>query len=119
MVREWPGQHWGAIRTGPDHYTYRQEPEGALLPSTLMDVLATDEEAVPDLVDSRWQQSQVRRLPRKEREVLEKRYGLRDGVKHTQRDIARQLGISRSYVSRIEKRALRSMGSLLRSFRPI
>lgn len=86
---------------------------------TLMDVLSTDEDAVPDLVDGRWQRSRVRQwlrsLPRKEREVLEKRYGLTDGVKHTQRDIARQLGISRSYVSRIEKRALQSMGVFLRS----
>ncbi|MDR1615971.1 MAG: helix-turn-helix domain-containing protein, partial [Syntrophomonadaceae bacterium] len=34
------------------------------------------------------------------------RYGLNNCVKETQRDIARSLGISRSYVSRIEKRAL-------------
>ena len=35
--------------------------------------------------------------------ILKLRYGLVDGVRHTQREIARLLGISRSYVSRIEK----------------
>ena len=84
---------------------------------TLMEVLTTDEEAVPDLVDSLWQRRRVRQwleaLPRKEREVLERRYGLKDGIQHTQRDIARQLGISRSYVSRIEKRAIQAMNSLV------
>jgi cell division protein YceG involved in septum cleavage len=38
--------------------------------------------------------------------VLELRFGLHDGARKTQREIARNLGISRSYVSRIEKRAL-------------
>ncbi|MEW6547310.1 MAG: RNA polymerase sporulation sigma factor SigK [Bacillota bacterium] len=84
---------------------------------TLMEVLTSEEEAVPDLVDSLWQRCRVREwleaLPRKEREVLERRYGLRDGIKQTQRDIARQMGISRSYVSRIEKRAIQTMNSLL------
>ncbi|HHY95847.1 MAG TPA: RNA polymerase sporulation sigma factor SigK [Firmicutes bacterium] len=86
---------------------------------TLMDVLSSEEDTVPDLVNSCWERSRVREwlgaLPGKEREVLEKRYGLRDGVRRTQRDIARQLGISRSYVSRIEKRAIQSMTSMLRS----
>ncbi len=34
------------------------------------------------------------------------RYGIRDGIQKTQREIANILGISRSYVSRIEKKAL-------------
>lgn len=45
-------------------------------------------------------------LDGKEREVLELRYGLGGRPQKTQREIARLLGISRSYVSRIEKRAL-------------
>jgi RNA polymerase sporulation-specific sigma factor len=46
--------------------------------------------------------------PREQR-VLELRYGIHNGVKETQRDIARILGISRSYVSRIENKALKKM----------
>jgi len=38
--------------------------------------------------------------------VLEKRFGMPDGEKKAQRDIAKMLGISRSYVSRIEKSAI-------------
>jgi len=44
-----------------------------------------------------------------EREVVEMRYGLLSGLKETQRDIAKKLGISRSYVSRIEKRAVHKL----------
>ncbi|HBQ25108.1 MAG TPA: RNA polymerase subunit sigma-70, partial [Syntrophomonas sp.] len=44
-----------------------------------------------------------------ERQVIEMRYGLFNGLKETQREIARKLGISRSYVSRIEKRALKKL----------
>ena len=45
-------------------------------------------------------------LERREKEVLVMRFGMDGGIKKTQRKIARKLGISRSYVSRIEKRAL-------------
>ena len=41
--------------------------------------------------------------------MLELRYGLTDGVPHSQKEVARVLGISRSYVSRIEKRALETL----------
>lgn len=41
-----------------------------------------------------------------EKTVIRMRYGLYRGKEHTQREIAQQLGISRSYVSRIEKRAV-------------
>ena len=44
-------------------------------------------------------------LPR-EREILVRRYGLGNQDEETQKEIAKKLGISRSYVSRIEKRAL-------------
>lgn len=44
-------------------------------------------------------------LPR-EKEILKKRYGLMNTKEQTQKEIAREMNISRSYVSRIEKRAL-------------
>ena len=48
-------------------------------------------------------------LKTRERTVIELRYGIyNDGVK-TQREIAKILGISRSYVSRIEKRAIKKL----------
>ena len=45
-------------------------------------------------------------LTKREREVLTKRYGLDNTDEITQKEIAKELGISRSYVSRIEKRAI-------------
>ena len=48
-------------------------------------------------------------LNQREKKVLEMRYGLRDGKKRTQKQIARKLGISRSYVSRIEKKAVENL----------
>ncbi len=45
----------------------------------------------------------------REKEIIIKRYGLNNTTEVTQKEIAKQLGISRSYVSRIEKRALTKM----------
>ena len=52
-------------------------------------------------------------LNNREKEIIVKRYGLFNNEEYTQKDIARELKISRSYVSRIEKRALMK---LLREF---
>lgn len=79
----------------------------------LIDILGTDPEVVVDLVSSAFEEArlleQVKRLSKRERKVLELRYGLLTGLKKTQREIAKALGISRSYVSRIEKRAIQKL----------
>jgi len=77
---------------------------------TLLDILGTEPDIVLDKVEWQLEHEKLRRtmqrLTRRERRILELRYGLLDGVRQTQRDISRALGISRSYVSRIEKRAI-------------
>lgn len=77
---------------------------------TLIDVLGTHAEVVTDLVDSNFEQrrllEKIGRLSSREKSVLELRFGLLNGMRKTQKEIARRLGISRSYVSRIEKKAL-------------
>jgi len=77
---------------------------------TLIDILGTHPEIVSEMVENRFEQKRLRekvhQLTRREKKVLELRFGLEDGARKTQREIARSLGISRSYVSRIEKRAL-------------
>lgn len=45
-------------------------------------------------------------LDKREKQIIEMRYGINGSEEYTQRDIANKLGISRSYVSRIEKSAL-------------
>lgn len=52
-------------------------------------------------------------LTEREKEIIKKRYGLFGENEYTQREIASELGISRSYVSRIEKRALEKLKKLL------
>lgn len=77
---------------------------------TLLDILGTEPDEVLDRVEWQLEHEKLRRtmqrLTRREKRILELRYGLLDGVRQTQRDISRALGISRSYVSRIEKRAI-------------
>lgn len=77
---------------------------------TVLDVLKTTE---PDFADNIYKNDNIRLLKEylnvltpREREVLTKRYGLDNNDEITQKEIAKKLGISRSYVSRIEKRAI-------------
>lgn len=81
---------------------------------TLMDVLPSDADEVPDQVGKKFEErslwEKLKDLAPKERQVLEMRYGLASGLRKTQREIARMLGISRSYVSRIEKKAVHKLG---------
>jgi len=80
---------------------------------TLIDVLGTAPDVVAEAVENQCEQerltSQIGRLNNREKWVLEMRFGMPDGGRKTQRDIAKLLGISRSYVSRIEKRALNKL----------
>ncbi|MBX5466500.1 MAG: RNA polymerase sporulation sigma factor SigK [Firmicutes bacterium] len=77
---------------------------------SLLDVLGTEAEAVADTVETQVILENVSRfvqeLSDKERMVLDLRFGLNGQPRLTQRDVAKRLGISRSYVSRIEKRAV-------------
>jgi len=76
---------------------------------TLMDILSSDfdvAERVEATVEQEMLRERLAQLSGRERKVLELRYGLTDGVRQTQREIPKKLGISRSYVSRMEKRAI-------------
>ena len=80
---------------------------------TLMDVIACDD-TIADDVDSRLRRERLREMiPRlldgRELEIISRRYGLYGTRPLTQREIAEKLNISRSYVSRIEKRALEKL----------
>lgn len=88
-----------------------KDPDGHEI--TLLDVLGTDSEQVLEEVDRKIAAARlyqiIRRLHPRERQVLAMRYGLLNRTRRTQKEIARMLGISRSYVSRIEKRALNKL----------
>ena len=80
----------------------------------LYDVIETDEVDVPEKI---YLKENIQKLYEKvenelsprEKLVLKMRYGLYNGEEYAQREIARQLGISRSYVSRIEKSAVEKL----------
>ena len=77
---------------------------------TILDILKTDK---PDFALDIHKENNIKNLKKyfnvlteREKEIVIKRYGLNNEDELTQKDIAKKLGISRSYVSRIEKRAL-------------
>ena len=85
---------------------------------SLMDVLSSDEDSIIEIVESKIQIKKLYSkintcLSEREKNVVEMRYGLLEGKPKTQREIAKILGISRSYVSRIEKRALKKLNKEL------
>ena len=84
-------------------------------PLTLMDIMASDMDVAED-VDTKLHLEVLRQyidevLTPREKEIIIKRYGI-DGEKvQTQRELAKKLDISRSYISRIEKKALEKLRS--------
>ena len=89
--------------------------DGAAL--SLMDVVAEDEDLL-ESISARERIKEVRQavnahLDQRERQVISLRYGLEGNAPQRQREVAKQLGISRSYVSRIEKRALEKLQQVL------
>ena len=77
---------------------------------TILDVLKTDN---PDYADEIYKQDNIKLLRKylsilspREKDIIFKRYGIDGSDEYTQKEIAKELGISRSYVSRIEKRAI-------------
>ncbi|MEG1524022.1 MAG: RNA polymerase sporulation sigma factor SigK [Clostridia bacterium] len=84
----------------------------------LCDILGTDPDTVIDEVQRRLDVQLIHRimnhsLTSRERTVIEMRFGLFGGFRMTQREVARTLGISRSYISRIEKKALMKLTTAL------
>ena len=84
---------------------------------SFLDILGTSPDVVEEEVTRRITLSKVRKaipsLPERERTVLALRYGLLDGKQHPQHEIAQLLGISRSYVSRVEKHGIELLKEML------
>lgn len=82
-------------------------------PLTYIDVMSSDENVCEE-VERKIQSDRARQLVDsalsvRERKIIQLRYGLSGGEPLTQREVAQLLGISRSYVSRIEKGALETL----------
>ena len=79
----------------------------------LSDILGTDEDivssALEDDVDLHLLRQALRELPPREREIVLMRYGLEGHKELTQKEVAQQMGISQSYISRLEKRIMQRL----------
>lgn len=79
----------------------------------LLDVLSSDQNQIgSDLerdAECKTLHEAVNRLNPREKQIMQMRFGLLDGVEHTQKEVADQIGISQSYISRLEKRIIRRL----------
>ena len=91
-------------------FAYALFNQGGANELVLIDVLKDDRKSLDDEVYLRENIALVSKylakLNKREKEIIVKRYGLNNRKEMTQKDIAKELKISRSYVSRIEKRAI-------------
>ena len=76
----------------------------------LSDILGSDQNEITldleDEVEQDLLRSAVSRLAPREREIMQLRFGLNCSREHTQKEVADTLGISQSYISRLEKRII-------------
>ncbi|HEY8464768.1 MAG TPA: RNA polymerase sporulation sigma factor SigE [Bacillota bacterium] len=79
----------------------------------LSDVLGTDNDSIykyiEEEVDRKLLVNALEHLSERERLIVELRFGLNNGVEKTQKEVADFLGISQSYISRLEKRIIRKL----------
>ena len=83
----------------------------------LSDILGSDENQISQRLEQDAERAVLRRavaaLSPRERQIMELRFGLADGVERTQKEAADALGISQSYISRLEKRILHQLKAQL------
>ena len=79
----------------------------------LSDILGSDANAVSQQLEQDAERAGLRRAvssrSARERRIMELRFGLTDGVERTQKEAADALGISQSYISRLEKRIIQTL----------
>lgn len=85
----------------------------------LSDILGSDENQISQRLEQDAERAVLRRavdsLSPRERQIMELRFGLADGIERTQKEAADALGISQSYISRLEKRIIHTLKAQLES----
>ncbi len=83
----------------------------------LEDILGTDAELVPKeyelKVDKELLSKEIATLSPRDKEIMTLRYGLNNTIEYTQKEVADMLGISQSYISRIEKKVIRKLKQVM------
>ena len=76
----------------------------------LSDILGTESDIIyrslEDEIDRELLNTAMKKLSSREKKIMELRFGLTNGVEKTQKEVADMLGISQSYISRLEKRII-------------
>ena len=84
----------------------------------LEDVFGTDPELIPkayeDKIDKIILLKEIEKLSDRDKEVIKMRYGLMGSEEYTQKEVADMLGISQSYISRIEKKTIKKLQNLMK-----
>lgn len=84
----------------------------------LEDVLGTDKDIVTkgldDELDKSMMMEEIGKLNPRDKEIIELRYGLNRKKEMTQKDVANLLGISQSYISRIEKKVIKKLKGIIK-----
>ncbi len=84
----------------------------------LEDILGTDEDVVikefESAMDKKMLAREINKLEKRDRQIMILRYGLNNNEEYTQKEVAEMLGISQSYISRIEKKVIKNLKNLLK-----
>lgn len=84
----------------------------------LEDIMGTEPEAVHEALELKFDklelEKQLLELPERDREIIALRYGLNNKEEYTQKEVADMLGISQSYISRIEKKVIKKLRSTMK-----
>ena len=84
----------------------------------LEDVLGTDNDIVTRGLDDELNKNimlaEIEKLSSRDKEIIELRYGLNQKKEMTQKDVAKLLGISQSYISRIEKKVIKRLKNIIK-----
>ena len=85
----------------------------------LEDVLGTEKDIVTkgldEELDKNMMLNEIDKLSPRDKEIIELRYGINRKKEMTQKDVAKLLGISQSYISRIEKKVIKKLKSIIRA----
>ena len=85
----------------------------------LEDILGTEDDVVPKEFENKLDKEILKReidtLDEREKEIMTLRYGLNNTLEYTQKEVAQMLGISQSYISRIEKKVVKRLQLVMKS----
>ncbi len=86
----------------------------------LSDIIGSDEESITEKLSRDCEQrslmEEIAKLSPRERQIMELRFGLKDGKELTQKEVADKIGISQSYISRLEKKIIKNIRAKLEAY---